>query len=434
MEASPPSVPLSVAVVGSGPAGCYAAERLAREARCRVDVLDRLPTPFGLIRAGVAPDHQGTKAVSRVLERVLERENVAFHGNVEVGRDLTLDELRGLYDAVVIATGAPLDRRLGVPGEDIAGVVGSAAFVGWYNSHPSFSDVPPPVPAGACSAVVVGNGNVALDVARVLAKTPAEMGRSDIDPEVQAALAAAPLAEIAIVGRRGAGETGFSVNELSELGRLARAEPVVDPADVADGIPAPNAAALEVLRGWAARPPEGRPLRIRFRFGLRPAGFAEGEGTEGRGTLGRLAHALFERRDGAVEAIPADLAVTCIGYRSAGCCALAPEDGILRNEGGRIADGLYVVGWAKRGPSGTIATNRPDSHAVAERVLAEAAPSGGAGREGLRALLAARGARAVDAAGWKRIGAAEVARAPEGRARRKFARIEEMLAACAEPG
>jgi ferredoxin--NADP+ reductase len=429
MEASSsPSPPLSVAVVGSGPAGCYAAERLAREPRCRVDVLDRLPTPFGLIRAGVAPDHQGTKAVSRVLERVLERENVAFHGNVEIGRDLTLDELRGLYDAVVIATGAPLDRRLGVPGEDLAGVVGSAAFVGWYNSHPSFSDGPAPVPARALSAVIVGNGNVALDVARVLAKTPAEMERSDIDPEVQAALAAAPLAEIAIVGRRGAGETGFSVNELSELGRLARAEPVVDPAEVADGIPAPNAAALEVLRGWAARPPEGGRLSIRFRFGLRPLGFAAGEGTPGR-----LARALFERRDGAVEGIPADLAVTCIGYRSAGCCALAPEDGVLRNEGGRIAEGLYVVGWAKRGPSGTIATNRPDSHAVAERVLAEAAPSGRAGREGLRALLSARGARAVDAAAWKRIGAAEVARAPEGRARRKFTRVEEMLATCGQP-
>jgi ferredoxin--NADP+ reductase len=410
---------LHVAIVGSGPAGCYAAERLAREGGCRIDVLDRLPTPFGLIRAGVAPDHQGTKAVSRVLERVLDRPGVGFLGNVEVGRDVTIEGLRGLYDAVLVATGAPLDRRLGVPGEDLPGVVGSAAFVGWYNGHPNWAASAPTL-VHARSAVVIGNGNVSLDVARVLAKTAEEMERSDLDPEVQALLSATPLEEIHVVGRRRAGETSFSVAELTELGGLARAEPVVDLADVADGIPIDNAAALEVLRGFAVRAPEGKPVRIRFRFGLRPAAF------EGRGRLERVR---FE--DGAE--IPADLAVTCIGYGSAGCCSLSAEGGVLRNEAGRIADGLYVAGWAKRGPSGTIATNRAESHAVAERMLKECAPSGKPGRDALLPLLAERGARVVDAACWKRISAAEAARAAAGRPRRKFTSIEELLAAASPP-
>ncbi|MBN9463396.1 MAG: FAD-dependent oxidoreductase, partial [Burkholderiales bacterium] len=190
-----------IAIIGSGPAGCYLADHLLRLAPdAHIDVLERLPVPFGLVRYGVAPDHQGTKAVVRVLDRVLGRERVGFFGNLEIGRDVRLDELRSLYDAVVLATGAPRDRRLGIPGEDLPGVVGSGAFVGWYNGHPDHA--PPPL-RSVRSAVVVGNGNVAIDVARILAKSPAEMAGSDLAPQVLELLAAQPIETIHVVGRRG---------------------------------------------------------------------------------------------------------------------------------------------------------------------------------------------------------------------------------------
>lgn len=409
---------LKVAIVGSGPAGCYAAEKLARAAPgAEVDVLDRMPVPYGLVRAGVAPDHQGTKAVSRVFERLFTRSGVGFLGNVEVGRDVALAELRGLYDAVVLATGAGIDRRLGIPGEDLPGVHGSGDFVAWYNGQPGRGAVP--FLSAVRRAVVVGNGNVALDVVRVLAKTPAELERSDVSAGVEAAIAAAPLEEIHVVGRRDAGSTSFSVNELQELGTLARAGPVVG-ADMLESAGEPsNPAALDVLRGFAARPPEGKPVRIRFHFGAVPAECA------GNGRVERMR---FARAGGGL-VLPADLVVTCIGYSAADCCAARAEGGVFANEDGRVGDGLYVVGWAGRGPSGTIATNRTDSHAVAARLLHEVTASGRPGRAGLQALLAGRGVRVVDHGGWTRIDAAECARAAHGRVRAKFATIGEMLAA-----
>src|SRR5574340_527298 len=210
-----------IAIVGSGPAACYLADHLLRLAPdAHIDVIERLPVPFGLVRYGVAPDHQGTKAVVRVLDRVLGRDRVGFFGNVEVGRDLRLAELRALYDAVVLATGAPRDRRLGIPGEDLPGVVGSGSFVGWYNDHPDHAV--PPLHA-VRSAVVIGNGNVAIDVARILAKSPAEMAGSDIAPPVAQLLAAQPIDAIHVVGRRSAADAKFTAHELGELGTLARA-------------------------------------------------------------------------------------------------------------------------------------------------------------------------------------------------------------------
>jgi NADPH-dependent glutamate synthase beta subunit-like oxidoreductase len=410
---------LKVAIVGSGPAGCYAAEKLVRDAPgTEVDILERMPVPYGLVRAGVAPDHQGTKAVSRVFERLFARSGVGLLGNVEVGRDVTLAELRRLYDAVVLATGAAIDRRLGIPGEGLAGVHGSGAFVAWYNGHPGGQTVPDL--SAVRSVVVIGNGNVALDVARVLARTPAELERSDVPAAVEAAIAAAPLEEIRLVGRRDAGSTSFSVNELQELGTLARAEPVVE-ADALESAGKPsNPAALDVLRGFAARPPEGKPVRIRFHFGAVPAECAGN---------GRVERVHFTRRAGGELVLPADLVVTCIGYSAADCCTARAEGGVFANEDGRVGDGLYVVGWARRGPSGTIATNRVDSHAVAAKLLREVSASGRPGRKGLRALLAGRGVRVVDHEGWTRIDAAECARAAPGRVRAKFPTVEEMLAA-----
>jgi NADPH-dependent glutamate synthase beta subunit-like oxidoreductase len=419
-------VTLSVAVVGTGPSGCYAAEGLARKVPgCRIDVIDRRPVPYGLIRAGVAPDHQTTKGASRVLDRLFEKGQAAFLGGVEVGRDVSLDELRALYDAVVVATGPVADRTLACPGADLPGVVGSGAFSRWYNADAADG----PDLAHVRDVVVVGNGNVAIDAARVLAKTPAELARSDMAPTAEAAIAAAPVRSITVVGRRGPGETSFSVNELKELAHLVRATPVVDPADLADdGAPISNAAAMDVLRGFPAEAPEGR-IPIRFRFRLAPAGFA-GEGRAERAAFARMRFSGGAwAPTGEREEIPCDLAVTCIGYACAPGLGLSEEGGRVPNEGGRIADGLYVVGWAKRGPSGTIASNRTDSHEVAARLAAEVAPAGRPGGEGLRALLAQRGVAAVDWEGWKRIDAAEAAAAGPDRVRAKFADPARLLAA-----
>jgi NADPH-dependent glutamate synthase beta subunit-like oxidoreductase len=410
---------LHIAIVGSGPAGCYLAERLVREAPgCRIDIIDRLPTPYGLVRAGVAPDHQSTKAITRIFDRVLSREDVAFCGNVEIGSDITLDALRELYDVVVIATGAPQDRRLGVAGEDLPGIIGSGAFVGWYNAHPDHAAHTPDL-SGVRSAILIGNGNVALDVARILAKTPEELAQSDIAPDIAASLAAMPLETIHIVGRRGAEHAGFAPHELGELGTLARAQPTVDAAELPPDDAAPNAAVIAQLREYAARNAAAKPLAIRFHFHAVPAEFTGS---------GRVAAARFHRPDGSALTLSADLVVTCIGYRAASCCTLAPENGVFANTGGLIAPGLYIVGWAKRGPSGTIATNRAEAHDVAQRLLAEIVPDGRSGGAGLAALLAERGARRIDYAGWLRIDAAERGRAQPGRPREKFASLAALLA------
>jgi ferredoxin--NADP+ reductase len=415
-----------IAIVGSGPAGCYAAERLAREADCEIDVLERLPTPFGLVRAGVAPDHQSTKSIARVLERALARPSVRFFGHVDVGRDVRLDALRELYDAVVLATGATADRRLDLPGSGLPGIVGSGEFVFWLNAHPDWATRAVDL-SQVRSAVVIGNGNVAIDVARLLAKAPAELAVSDISAEAEAGLAAAPLREIHIVGRRGPADARFTPKELGELAELARARPVVSPDDLPPADAAPGNETLPILKQFAAAPPRETPVAIRFHFHARPLRF---EGAD------RVERAVFSRQEGVGAgwrdagselALSADLVVTCIGYDALPCCTAAPERGVFLNEGGRSAPGLYVVGWAKRGPSGTIATNRAEAHEVMGRLLAETNPGGRSGREGLLRLLAEAGRRAVDLALWQRIDAAERARAAPGRPRAKFSRVAEML-------
>lgn len=406
-----------IAIIGSGPAGCYLTDQLLRLAPdAHVDVIERLPVPFGLIRYGVAPDHQGTKAVLRVLDRVLGRDAVGFFGNLEVGRDVRLDELRGLYDAVVLATGAPRDRRLGVAGEDLSGVAGSGAFVGWYNSHPDH--LPPPLHA-VRRAVVVGNGNVAIDVVRILAKSGSELAGSDLAPPVQELLAAQPLETIHIVGRRGSADAKFTQKELAELGTLARARPrLADPRSLAGDTPI-----VEVLRGFAADAREA-PITIVFHFGLRPAAFLGDE---------RLEAVRFARPDGSTLELAAELAVTCIGYESVACCTAAPVDGVFANRDGRIDEGLYVAGWARRGPTGTIPTNRTEAQQIAQKIAAEASDHGRTGRAGLTALLAGRGLRRIDHAAWRRIDAAEQALAAPERCRRKFDTVAAMLDAADSP-
>lgn len=412
-----------IAIVGSGPAGCYLADQLLRLVRdARIDVIERLPVPFGLVRYGVAPDHQGTKAVSRLLDRVLARDTVRFLGNVEVGRDVRLEELMQLYDAVVLATGAPRDRRLGIPGETLPGVVGSAAFVGWYNGHP---DCAAPALHDVRSAVVIGNGNVAIDVARLLAKTPAELAGSDLSPAVHARLLEQRIETIHIVGRRGPADAKFTRAELAEIGRLEGASTrIAEPRWLNDAHADGEAAAIvELLRGFASDLRE-LPVRIVFHFGAAPDAF---EGDE------RLEAVRFARNDAEPLVLPAQLAVSCIGYEAIDCCSASPGSGVFAHENARIAEGLYVTGWAGRGPSGTIPTNRTEAQHVAKRIADGLVDHGRGGGEALAALLAERGVRVVDHEGWRRIDAAEIARAGTDRCRRKFNSIEAMLEALPPP-
>ncbi|MBP5856313.1 FAD-dependent oxidoreductase [Marivibrio halodurans] len=423
---------LKIAIVGSGPAGCYVAERLGRKAKgaVEVDLFDRLPTPFGLVRSGVAPDHQTTKAANRVMAKALEKPEVRFLGNVAIGRDLSLDDLRAAYDAVVLATGAASDRPMGVPGEDLPGVIGSGRFTRWYNDHPdAAADVPDL--STVRRVVVVGNGNVAIDVARLFSKTPAELEGSDLSPEASRALAEAPVEEIVIVGRRDALNAKFTPTEIGELGTLENAAVRVRAGDVAsDGEGALNSQAYEILKGYAGET-RSAPITIRFAFHLEPAAVVAGAD-------GRVAAMRFHRtevRDGKAMAtretvdLPADLVVSCIGYVSEDCGAVPTTGGRLANEGGLIEPGLYVVGWAKRGPSGTIGTNRPEAHGVADRILDEVSAGDRPGRAAIIPRLEEAGHVTVDFAAWGRIDAAESARAGDGRVRHKFAALEDLLAA-----
>ncbi|HWL46595.1 MAG TPA: FAD-dependent oxidoreductase [Sphingomonadaceae bacterium] len=428
-----------IAVIGSGPAGYYTAEACQKRfgAAVSIDMIDRLPTPYGLIRFGVAPDHQSIKGVSRRYEATALSDNVRFVGNVTVGEDVTVAELGELYDTVVIATGAPNDRPLGIPGEDLPGVIGSAAFVGWYNGHPDFAGLAPPLDTP--DAVVIGNGNVALDVARILAKTPAEFAGSDIVDHALAALSASAIRTITIVGRRGPHQIAMTQKELGELGELARAAPDVDPADLppesADEALEPGQRkSVGHLRGFAAaRGTTARPVTIAFDFFARPVA-VEGEGRAERLIVERTRLGPGGGAEGTGEryAIPCGLVVSCIGYRTPPITGVPYDErlGRFANQDGRIGPGLYAVGWARRGPTGTIGTNRPDALEVADLIAADQPEAAGRpGRAGLDALLAGRGVEIVTFRDWQKIEAAEVARAREGAPREKFVDVAEMLAA-----
>jgi NADPH-dependent glutamate synthase beta subunit-like oxidoreductase len=427
-----------VAVIGSGPAGYYSAEALQKSfgQGVRIDIVDRLPTPFGLVRSGVAPDHQSLKAVAKRFEKVALSDGVRFVGNVTVGRDVSIDELRSLYDAVILATGAADDRPLGIPGGDLPGVIGSAAFVGWYNGHPDFARLDPPL--GTRAAAVIGNGNVALDVARILSKTTAEFAGSDIAGHALEALAGSSIRTIHLLGRRGPHQIQMTPKELGELAHLEEAAPRVDPADLP---PEADDAALEpgerksvaLLRAFAQDAAEKRKT-IDFDFFAMPVAI-EGNGKVERMILERtrLTDDLRAVGTGERYAIECGLVVSAIGYKTPAIEGVPFDDrlGRFTNDEGVIGEGLYCVGWSRRGPTGTIGTNRPDGYEVAGKIAAALGEgdSGKAGGAGLDALLRDRDVGIVTFQDWQRIEAAEGARARSGSPREKFTSVEEMLAA-----
>jgi NADPH-dependent glutamate synthase beta subunit-like oxidoreductase len=430
-----------IAIIGSGPAGYYTAEAAQKAFGddVRVDIIDRLPVPFGLIRFGVAPDHQSIKAVSRRYEATALSDNVRFVGNVTIGKDVSIDELQQLYDAVVLATGAPNDRALNIPGADLPGVLGSAAFVGWYNGHPDYAALNPPLDGN--NIVVIGNGNVALDVARICSKTRAEFAGSDIVAHALDALDRAATESITILGRRGPHQIAMTPKELGELGHLARATPAVDGRDLpelaADALLEPGMRkSVTHLREFAAIPEAihaGKDIRIEFDFFAAPIRI-EGDGKVERVIIERTAldDQLKSVGTGESYSIPASMVVACIGYQTPPIDGVPYEHGRGRfaNDNGRIVPGLYCVGWARRGPTGTIGTNKPDGFAVVDQIAADIGTgSHKAGRPGLDALLEKRTVQVVKYSDWKKIEEAENARARDGAPREKFVTVEDMIRA-----
>ncbi|WND02552.1 FAD-dependent oxidoreductase [Temperatibacter marinus] len=426
---------LWIAIIGAGPAGYYTAEALTKlNENARVDIIDRLPTPYGLIRAGVAPDHQSIKNVARRYESTNEQENVRFVGNLSLGRDITLKELLNLYDAVVLATGAAKDRELGIDGEALHGVYGSGAFVGWYNSHPDYADLDPHLDIS--SVAVIGNGNVAVDVARILAKTPAEMEGTDLARHAREAINASPIKDIYLIGRRGPLHAAFTPKELGELNKLENCVALLDPDDMpsekavedSKGATKKN---LAILKDLATNKPDDKPIRLHLKFFRRPMALL------GEACVCGIRLETTEVNDegqttgtGESEVLPAGMVVSCIGYKSSPIEDIPYDKNkgrFLSDSSGKIAPGLYSSGWARRGPTGTIGTNKPDGVEVARTILNDIKPAGKQGRKGLNAIIKDRSLEIVTFENWKKIDEAEIDAALESESRHKFTNIDTMV-------
>jgi ferredoxin/flavodoxin---NADP+ reductase len=448
--------PLRVAVVGSGPAGFYAAAALlGADLSVEVDMYDRLPTPWGLVRLGVAPDHPKLKEVSRAFERTAARPGFRFFGNVEIGRDLRHSDLARLYDAIVYSVGAQTGRRLGIDGENLPGSWSATEFVAWYNGHPDFQDVP--FDLDTERAVVVGAGNVALDVARMLVLTAGELGPTDTTDAATDTIVASGLREVVILARRGPAQAAFTTPELKEFGDLAGADILVDAAEL-ELDPVSEASLetdtnarrnLEVLRQFAEREPAGKPRAVRIRFCVSPVAIRGGERVEAMEIVRNRLVADERGRIRAVptdehETIPAGLVFRSVGYHgvpigelpfdeSAG--TMPHSDGRVCSPEGRPLAGVYCAGWIKRGPTGVIGTNKKDATETVERLLEDAAagalpaperPDASAPFE----VFAERGIQAVTYAGWEALDAAErAAGTPRGKPRVKLLTWDDLLAA-----
>jgi ferredoxin--NADP+ reductase len=455
--------PLRVAIVGAGPSGFYAAEHILKDedTHAQVDLFDRLPTPFGLVRGGVAPDHPKIKSVIRVYEKTAAREGFRFFGNVKVGHDIEVGDLERLYHAIVFTVGCETDRQLGIPGEELAGSHAATAFVGWYNAHPDYADEEFDL---SCErAVVIGNGNVAMDVARMLALSQHELRQTDTADHAIERLGRSEVREIVVLGRRGPAQAAFTNPEIKELGEMEEADVVVDPADVeldpasqayveSDQADKTTRVNVEILREFAAREPAGKEKRIVLRF-LRSPVEIQGDGRVERIAIGR--NELVEERgtlrardSGEREELECGLVLRSVGYTGIPIEGVPFDEkrGLILNEAGRVLDshdaghrvGHYTAGWIKRGPSGVIGTNKKCAqetvaHLLADtregRLLAPESPEPAAVEE----LLGERGVRFVSFEDWQAIDQAEVGRGePHGRPRVKFVRVEEMLEALGE--
>lgn len=451
--------PYHVAIVGSGPSGFFAAASLlkfadlkadsAEPADVRIDMLEMLPTPWGLVRSGVAPDHPKIKTVAGQFEKTADDPRFRFFGNVRVGEHVQAAEVAERYDAVIYAIGAQSDRPLGIPGEELSGSVAAVDFVGWYNAHPNFESMDPDV--SQHRAVVVGNGNVALDVARILVSDPTELASTDIADHALSALTARGVQEVVVIGRRGPLQAPFTTLELRELGDLAAmadVDVIVDPADV-DGITDEQLEAsgktvrqnIKILRGYAERGALGRTRRIVFRFQTSPIEIKGEQRVEsivlGHNELVDDDGRIIARDSGAREELPAQLVVRAVGYRGVPTAGLPFDDraATIPHTDGRVEGSRneYVVGWIKRGPSGVIGSNKKDSQDTVNTLIADicgadVADFGPDHSDELAAWLLERQPHLVSGEHWRLINAHELgAGEGQGRPRVKLTNVDGML-------
>jgi ferredoxin--NADP+ reductase len=454
--------PLRVAVFGSGPAAFYAVEHLCRQPglAVQVDMFDRLPTPYGLVRFGVAPDHPKIKSVTKVFERIASNPNFRFFGNVEFGRHLTLDEVRERYHQILFATGAQTDRRMGIPGEDLIGSHPATEFVAWYNGHPDFRDCQFDL-SQQCAAVI-GVGNVAIDVARMLCHTRAELAQTDVADYALQALASSGIKDVYLCGRRGPAQAAFTNPEIKEVGELEDTDVIALPdemqldelsrAEVASSNDPALAKKVEILQGYAAHTPTGRPRRLHIRFLVSPVELIGDAG--GRVVKMRMVrNVLYKTESGSLSAKPTDeffevpvgLVFRSVGYRGVPLPGVPFNEryGVILNENGRVLDpqtkkpliGLYTSGWIKRGPSGVIGTNKPDSVETVNGMLEDLqkglalTPTDSDARR-IELLVRERQPHMFTFADWLRLDQMELSKGQaQSRPRRKFTSVSEMLAA-----
>ncbi len=447
-----PERPLRVAIVGSGPSGFYAAEELlSGKIKAKVDMYDRLAAPFGLVRYGVAPDHPKIKNVIKVYEKTAGNPDFSLFGNVLVGKDISVKELQAYYDAILFTCGAQTDNKLGVPGEDLSGSYTATEFVAWYNGHPEYRDRQFDLSHEV--AVVVGQGNVAMDVGRILCKTVEELKTTDIAQHALDALAKSKVKEVHLIGRRGPAQAAFTPPEIKEFGELADCDPILDPndlklnpeseAELSDPTNAPKKKNFDVLKEYAERKPSGKSKKFVIHFFKSPK--------ELKGS-GRLESLVLEKNKlsgpagkqkaegtGRMEEMKCGILFRSVGYRGVPIPGVPFEEkkGIFPNQGGRITEngnvvsGLYAAGWIKRGPSGVIGTNKPDSVETVQNLIADAPklkPCEKPDTNAAMAFLKGKGIKVVDFNGWKKIDAAEIAAGQKnGKPREKFVKTEDML-------
>ena len=442
---------MRIAIIGSGPGGFYAAEALLKrtDTVVEVDLFDRLPTPYGLVRGGVAPDHQKIKAVSRVFAATAARPSFRFLGNVQLGRDVSVDELRRHYHQIVYATGNEGDRRLGIPGEGIGRCTPASVFVGWYNGHPDYRNAK--IDLSVPRVAVVGNGNVALDTARILLRTRAELEKTDIAAHALEALVGSRVREVFVLGRRGPAQASFTAGELEELGELESADPIVDPADLAEGAlvgEESRKGTLELLRAYASRPPRQGARKLHLRFLLSPTEVvADASGQVGGLRLER--NRLEPRPDGTLQArgtgqselLDVGMVLPAVGFAAQPIPGVPFDEKarVVANQDGRVVDAAtrtvipneYVVGWARSGPQGLIGEHKRASaqvvaHMVPDGAGLEARPL--PRRDAIDALLRERGVQLVSFDDWRRLDDVEVARGVRrGAPRDKVVDVAAML-------
>jgi ferredoxin--NADP+ reductase len=458
--------PLRVAIVGAGPTGYYAADHLFKQEglAIEVDMLDRLPTPYGLVRAGVAPDHQKIKSVTAAFDKVAAHPRFRFYGTVELGKDVSVEDLRAYYHMIFYATGAQTDRRMGIPGEDLRNSHPATEFVAWYNGHPDYRDLE--FDLSQERAAVVGVGNVAVDVARILCRSPEELAKTDIADHALEALCRSRIREVYLLGRRGPAQAAFTNPEIKELGELADADIAVVPEEVRlDELSraalerTPDRATskkVEILQSFAERAASGKSRRLTLRFLVSPTALID-DGTGAVSTMRLVRNTLYATATGTLqpkatdvtEELRAGLVFRSVGYRGVPLPGVPFNEswGVILNEKGRVLDahtkapvrGQYTAGWIKRGPSGVIGTNKPDAAETVACMMEDLAegfmltpehPEAGAADGFLRE----RQPRCVSYQDWQRLNDIEVERGrAHGRPRVKFTRVEDMLAALGRP-